>query len=94
MKVIWEGEAKRELREAIAYIRKDSPAAAKRVNERIKLAARALEHFPDKYRAGPVGGTREQVIQGLPYIMVYRVEADHVRVVAFFHTSRDIPRGG
>ncbi len=39
-------------------------------------------------RAGSVGGTRELVLIHYPYLVIYRVKKDAIRVLAVIHTSR------
>jgi toxin ParE1/3/4 len=41
-------------------------------------------------RQGRVGGTRELVVQGTPYIVVYRVH-DDVEILAVVHGARKWP---
>jgi toxin ParE1/3/4 len=94
MRVVWAGEARDEFRDIIAWIKNENPVAAQRVATRIKQAAEGLSYMPEKFRAGHSGGTRERVVPGLPYLLVYRLDPDCVRIIALFHTSRDIPRGG
>ena len=40
---------------------------------------------------GQIAGTRELVIPGLPYLVIYRVHADQVEILRVFHTARDWP---
>lgn len=94
MKVVWGEAAKGEFREAVAFIKRDSPLAARRVARRIRLAARGLENYPDKFRPGYAPNTREHVVPGLPYVIVYRVGPDRVTIMALFHAAQDKPRGG
>ena len=42
-------------------------------------------------RPGRVLGTRELVIQGLPYIIPYRVRDNHVEILRVLHTARRWP---
>jgi len=39
-------------------------------------------------RDGRVEGTRELVVSGLPYIVVYRITGSDVHIVGIQHTSR------
>ena len=45
--------------------------------------------FPFIGRNGRVEGTREWIVRGLPYIIVYRVTADTVVVLAIFHGAQN-----
>ncbi len=94
MKVVWGKGAKHDLRDAVTYIKRESPLAARRVAERMKSAARGLADLPDRFKPGFVPGTREHVVLSLPYIIVYRVDPDQVSILAVFHAARDVPRRG
>lgn len=65
-------------------------AAAERVAGRILQAAEQLTDFPEIGRAGRKG-TREFVVSGTPYTLVYRVEDTAVTVAAVFHHARRRP---
>ena len=41
---------------------------------------------------GKIAGTRELVIPGLPYIIVYRVTEAAVFIIHIYHTARDWPQ--
>ena len=67
-----------------------APAAEKQ----LKLITRAVEqlaNFPEMGRPGRVGGTRELVIQGTPYIVAYRLKGTTVRILALLHGARRWP---
>jgi|ERR1041384_7923954 len=72
------------------YIAGQSPGAAARVGDRIREAAEVLRFFPHAGRAGRSGGTREWVVRGLPYILVYEVDIDlgEVMVLGVFHGAQ------
>ncbi len=75
------------------YIAKDNPRAAKRTVQRIHNSVDRLKQFPRMGREGPVYGTRELVVSGLPYIVVYEVTTELVDVIAVFHASEGRARG-
>ena len=53
-----------------------------------------LETFPMMGRRGRETGTRELVVVGLPYLVVYQATSDIVDILAVLHTSRKPkPRG-
>ena len=72
------------------YISARNPAAAARVGERIREAADMLRFFPHAGRAGRSVGTREWVVTGLPYILVYEVDLNRkeVMVLGVFHGAQ------
>jgi toxin ParE1/3/4 len=53
------------------HIARQSPQAAKNTGLEIERQVRRLEEFPMFGRVGRLAGTRELVIAGTPYIVVY-----------------------
>jgi toxin ParE1/3/4 len=45
-------------------------------------------------RIGRRKGTRELVVAGLPYFVVYRLRASTIEVLRVIHGARDWPRRG
>lgn len=88
MRIEWSVEAGHDLREVHASIAQDSKPAAARVIRAIREGAQALSANPLMGRMGGVAGTRELVLSRYPYLMVYRVKKNGVRVLAVVHTSR------
>ena len=91
MKVIWGRQARRDLRELVAYIAEDSVEAAEQVSERILKAAESLSSFPRSGRPGRVKGTRERMVGKTPYILAYRVASNRVRILRVYHAARRWP---
>ena len=91
MKVIIREAAYDDLDRIYAWIAKDRPRSADAAVERILESAEQLGRFPQMGHVGKVTGTHEWVIPGLPYIIVYTVNADVgvVDVVAVFHGAQD-----
>ena len=87
MKVAWLTSARHSLRVQVAYIADDNPAAARHVRHRIHSAVKNLGLFPDSGRPGAIAGTRELIVPGLPYLVVYRVRGRRVEILRVFHTS-------
>ncbi len=74
MKLAWTRRAGRAFAQALDYLDERNPDAASQAEARILHAAERLRDYPTSYREGRVGGTREQVVQGTPFILVYRIE--------------------
>jgi toxin ParE1/3/4 len=91
MKVRWLRPVMESLDAIYEHIAGENPAAARKVFVRIVGATRRLGEFPLSCPAGKVAGTRELVIVGLPYLIVYRVGADRVDILRVFHTATDWP---
>jgi plasmid stabilization system protein ParE len=72
------------------YIEERNPSAAIRVGASIRAAAELLRLFPYAGRAGRSPGSREWVVRGLPYILVYRVDFDNdeVMILGVFHGAQ------
>jgi addiction module RelE/StbE family toxin len=86
---IWSARAARHLSEIHGYVSHENPAAADRVLARIIATTERLERHPFSARAGVVLGTRELIVSGLPYVVIYVVTDDSIEIRGVFHTSRD-----
>jgi addiction module RelE/StbE family toxin len=73
--------ARRHLDGIAKYISERNPEAARRVGARIREIIDLLASMPLIGHEGALIGTREMVVPGLPYVIVYRVEADGETVV-------------
>lgn len=94
MRIRWLTAATGSLRRVHAHIALDNPRAAARVVRRIvqcEVCVEKLASFPNAGRIGQVDGTRELVVPGLPYIMVYRITAESVDILRVFHSAIDWP---
>ena len=91
MTVLWMPSAEKDLDQIELYIAADNPEAAAGVAERILEATAVLERFPAAGRTGRVGGTRELVVPGTPYIIAYTVQRGPIVILAVVHGSRTWP---
>lgn len=92
MPLRWTSRADRDLDAIHAYIAADDPgAAAKMILRLINAVTQQLATFPAAGRAGRVPGTRELVIAGTPYIVIYRSQANKVDVLRVLHGARKWP---
>jgi toxin ParE1/3/4 len=91
MNVIVRDTAYDDLDRIFAWIAKDRPRSADAVIERILQSAERLGRFPYMGHVGRARGTREWSVPGLPYVIVYKVNAEggEVDVVAVFHGAQD-----
>lgn len=92
MQVVWDDEALSDLESIGAYIENDSPAAARRVVERIQRIAILLETSPRLGRPA-IGrpGMHEINVSRYPYGLVYELSEDEVRILSVFHQAQDRP---
>jgi toxin ParE1/3/4 len=91
MKVFWSPLAVEDLEAIHAYIAEENPSAARKIAQIIRSAAEKLADFPDLGRTGRVQGTRELVIAGTAYIVVYARVENELWLVNVLHGRRQWP---
>ena len=92
--VTWSRDALDDIKEQVAFIAQDNPAAARRVADRIRDVGKALGEMATG-RPGRVTGSYEKSVSRLPYIIAYELRdvegRESVVIVRVIHTSRDWP---
>ena len=89
MRIEWSANADADLKAIAEYIEADRDLdTANRVARKIYDAAESLQRMPHRGRYGRIENTRELVVPGLPYIMVYRVLPERVTVLNIVHSAR------
>lgn len=63
-------------------------AQAKRAANTIYEAADLLKSQPNRGRIGRRPGTREIVVIGLPFVIIYRVEGDVAQILRILHGAQ------
>lgn len=91
MRLVWSRAAVADLEELAAYIAEESELIAEFVEVRIHEEAMLLSRFPRAGRPGRVSGTRERVVLRTPYILVYRLHSETVRILRVFRGARRWP---
>jgi plasmid stabilization system protein ParE len=71
MRLEWTLKALGDLREAGNYIAEDNPQAAEKLAGRVREAVEYLLEHPNMGRPGRLPHTRELVISGTPFIIIY-----------------------
>ncbi|MGV3551690.1 type II toxin-antitoxin system RelE/ParE family toxin [Rhizobium sp.] len=87
----WLTEAQIEFRHHIAYIHQHNPRAASRIQAQIIRRVALLERFPRSGRIGRQQDSRELVVTGTPYIVIYAVAGDVIQIMHVVHTSQQWP---
>jgi len=87
MRVIWSPAALQDAARIYDYIALFNPPAAQRLAERLFEAAEQLQHFPLRGRVTAADGRRELTVVR-PYILVYEVQADLVRILRVWHGAQ------
>lgn len=92
--VLWSEAAIRDLERIVDFLAQEAPAAAERLFADIVERSTTLESPPLRGRIVPdlarfeISIFRELVVP--PYRLLYRIDADHVFVVAFFDARRNL----
>jgi len=91
VQIRWTEPAARALESIQDYIAKDNPRAAFEIAQRIRIVVGQLEEQPKMGRRGRVRGTYELVIDGVPYVVPYRIKNTEIQILSVYHTSRKWP---
>ncbi|MBW3502259.1 type II toxin-antitoxin system RelE/ParE family toxin [Janthinobacterium sp. NKUCC08_JDC] len=86
----WKVEAQEDLTAILTYIAQHNRPAALQLYHDIDNAMSRLPCHPHLYRSGRVSGTRELVAHP-NYVVVYRVEASAIEILAVMHTRQLYP---
>ena len=92
VKVRYSRRARRQLDNIHSYIHERNPEAATRVVARIRRSVNLLLDFPKLGPHGLVAETRELVVVGLPYVVVYRLAKerdDIIEILGVYHSAQD-----
>jgi toxin ParE1/3/4 len=88
MEVVWASPALRDLHAHFDYLAERNPAAALRMEDAVRRAVEGLGEHPYRGRPGRIQGTRELVLSGLPYVVVYSVAEVRVTVLRVHHSAQ------
>lgn len=91
MNILWNKQARRDLRAARAYIARDNSRAADEQVMRVLSAIDTLQRFPERGRPGRRVGTREMSVVNTPYIVAYRLLADKIQILRVIHERQSWP---
>ena len=80
-----------DLEQLAAYIAQESEQNALLVESRIHGSARLLSRLPGAGRPGRVDGTRELIVLRTPYLLVYCLRSDEIRILRVYHGTRRWP---
>ncbi len=91
IQVRWTEPAAQDLEQISEYIRRDRPDAATEVARSLFDAADSLSFMPGRGRVGRIPGTRELIVYGLPYIVIYRLTSTMIQILRIYHGARNWP---
>lgn len=89
MKVVWSRSARADLDAIQTYMLELNPHAAERIWVRIAERVADLADMPLAYPIDGDGLLRRLIVTRTPYVVLYNVVDDEVRIEAVFHMSRD-----
>jgi len=88
MRLEWSGPAIQDLRDAGDFIARENPEAAAKMAARVLEAVEYLLEFPGIGREGRMSDTKELVVTGTPFIVIYRLRVPTVQIVRVLHHAR------
>ena len=92
MLVRWTQAAANDLLHICDYTAERFGAAqARRVADAIYETAASLQDMPNRGRKGRKRDTREMLISGFLFVIIYRVGQDAVEIARILHTSQQWP---
>jgi toxin ParE1/3/4 len=91
VRVVWTRRAAARLAAINDSIAQESPRTAARVSAMIVRRASDLAEFPFQGRPGRLPNTRELVIVGTPYLLVYRVTRERIDILRVVHGAQRWP---
>jgi toxin ParE1/3/4 len=91
MKLVWTRSAIDDLDDLHEYIRKERPAAARRVAREILESVERLVAAPESGRKSRIHGVREVLVGKYPYVIPYRIHGDEIQLLRVLHTRQSFP---
>ena len=89
---VWSAHARADFDYYLAYVAERSPRAAQRLSDAI-LGSTAALCQTNSGRVGRVTATFEKVIRRQPYIVLFELIEDEVRILRIVHAARNWPEG-
>jgi toxin ParE1/3/4 len=87
----WLTEARIEFKHHIAFIHQYDRRAAMRIHADIMRRVTLLNRFPQLGRIGRQPATRELVIIGTPYLVIYAISGDLIQILHVIHGAQQWP---
>jgi addiction module RelE/StbE family toxin len=92
MKSVWTRAAIRDLSHAREYIARENPDAAREIALKMVDATDRIIQFPEVGRIGRANRTRELVVAGTQYSIVYRLKKNAIHFVRVLHGHQKWPK--
>jgi len=91
MRLVWTSTAAADLEQISDYLLEKRPDLVSSTIERIFTSVSELRQFPRRGRPGRREGTRELVLAQLPYLVVYQIVDQRIKVLRVLHGARRWP---
>lgn len=93
MIVNWLPRALNDRRRQISYVFQQNPQAAVRLETLVRSQADIPSAHPRAGRSGRQNGTRELVVPGSPYLIIYRIDekAQQIHILRLLHGAQQWP---
>lgn len=88
MNIKWTSGANRNLTQIAEYIARDNRQAALEIVLTILKKVALLSNNPAMGKPGRLFDTRELIIVGTPFIIIYRVKSEQIEILRVLHSSR------
>jgi len=90
--IVWLAGAIADRDAQLDYIAQDNPSAAIEQGDKVAGHVGKLADYPKLGRVGRKKGTRELVISGTPFIVVYRIQGEEtVQILRLLHGAQQWP---
>lgn len=91
MSIVWTTLARQDVNAIWDFMEQRNPDAAEMVDSEILRSVEGLLQFPKRGKPGRVKGTRELVVLGLPYVVVYLLEESRIVILRVLHGAQNWP---
>jgi toxin ParE1/3/4 len=91
MPIVWLPVAVQDVIHLRTYIADQDPESARGIAWRIDKAVNNLGQMPNLGRPGRIFGTRELIVSGTPYLVVYRLQNGRVEILRVLHGRQPFP---
>ncbi len=85
----WTLAAANDLESISDYLHHQHPQVAQPTVRRLYTEIRELSRFPSRGRPGREPGTRELILSGLPYVIVFRTGDQLVEILRIYHGAQN-----
>ena len=90
MRILWTEPARSDINAIWDYLMEHQAPGAERVASDLLRSVERLELFPHSGRPDRIEGTRELILPGLPWLVVYAPAPSEIVILRVIHAARDM----